>query len=232
MKKIATLLISAALLCIGIAVAQDQNEQASADIEERYNHLEKGKSGFKETWVNPNTDWTQFDKLYLWGAEFQYRDVGPARRSRLTMMNTRQREFGISDRDRQRFEKEVSEAFTKEIQKAKKFTIADEIGPNTLIMRGAALDIVSKVPPETVGRSEVYLSNVGEATLVLELIDASDGEVVAVVAERRAMQSGTGRIDEFSTPANTATVFAEVRRWATRAARKFRDELDKAIAGG
>ena len=51
MKKIATLLISAALLCIGIAVAQDQNEQASADIEERYNHLEKGKSGFKETWA-------------------------------------------------------------------------------------------------------------------------------------------------------------------------------------
>ena len=229
MKKKITLLLMTALLFVGSTTAQEADEDA---VEERYGHLEKGKSGFKELWFNPATDWTQYDKIYLWEAEFQYRDVGPARRTRSTMMNTRQREFGILDSDRQRFEEAVSESFIKELQQAKNFTIADEIGPNTLIMRGAALDVISKVPPETVGRSEVYVSNMGEATLVLELIDASNGEVVAVVAERRAIQSGMGRIDDFTMPANRTTVFAEVRRWSKRAAMKFRQELDKAIAGG
>ena len=87
------------------------------------------------------------------------------------------------------------------------------------------------MPPERVGRSEIYLASIGEATLMVELIDAANGEVVAVVAERRRFQSGAGRIDEFSMPTNNVTIIAEVRRWATRAARKLRDELDKAIAG-
>ena len=148
------------------------------------------------------------------------------------MMNTRQREFGISDKDRQKFEEVVSEAFVKEIQKAKNFKLVDEVGPNSLIMRGAVLDIVSLVPPEHIGPSEIYLANIGEATLVVELIDSSDGEIVAVVAERRQLQSGgTGRIDQFSLPTNNVTIISEVRRWAKRAASRLSKELDKAIAG-
>ena len=68
--------------------------------------------------------------------------------------------------------------------------------------------------------------------LVLELIDASNGEVAAVVAERRAFQSGTGRIDTFSMPVNNATIIAEIRRWAKRAASNLREALDKAITEG
>lgn len=218
------------LLASGPALAQ---YEAPSDevIEERYGHLEKGKSGFRETWVNPDTDWTRFDKLYLWDAEFQYRDVGPARRTRGTMLNTRQREFGISDEDRIKFEEVISEVFIAELQKAKKFTVVDELGPNTLIMRGAVLDIISKVPPESVGMVDVYLASMGEATLVLELIDASDGEVAAIVAERRAFEPAGRMIDSTTPRVSTATVLAEVRRWARRAANKLRTELDKAIAG-
>ena len=230
-KKVSFAKRVAAILCIplfGIATAQGETMQESEDS---LSHLEKGQSGFRETWINPSADWTSFDSLYLWEAEFQYRDVGPARRTRGTMMNTRQREFGISEADRQKFEEVVSAVFVGELQKAKNFKIVDEIGPNTLIMRGALLDIISRVPPETIGRGEVYLTNVGEATLVLELIDSRDGEVVAVVSERQKMQSGTGRIDEFSRPANRVTVMADVKRWARRAASKLRGELEKALAG-
>ena len=199
------------LLASGPALAQSEAPSDEV-IEERYGHLEKGKSGFRETWVNPDTDWTQFDKLYLWNAEFQYRDVGPARRTRGTMLNTRQREFGISDEDRIKFEEVVSEVFVAELQKAKKFTVVDELGPNTLIMRGAVLDIVSKVPPESVGMVDVYLASMGEATLVLELIDASDGELAAIVAERRAFEPAGRMIDSTTPRVSPATVLAEVRR--------------------
>ncbi len=228
MNNVKGLVLILGVFFLGVAAAQDEMAQ---DTGEMHSHLEKGKSGFRETWFNPTADWTRFDSLYLWEAEFQYRDVGPARRSRGTMMNTRQREFGISEADRQRFEEVVSEVFVGELQKAKNLKIVDEIGPNTLIMRGALLDIISRVPPEMIGRSEIYLASVGEATLVLELIDAHDGEVVAVVAERRAIQSGTGRIDDFSRPANRVTVMADVRRWAQRAANKLRSELEKALSG-
>ncbi len=227
--KTAYWLAALALVAVALAAAQD-NEELEQAAEERYGHLEKGKSGFRETWVNPDTNWTYFDKLYLWEAEFQYRDVGPARRFRSTMMNTRQREFGISETDRAEFEEVVREIFVEEIRKAKNFAIVDAPGPNTIILRGAVLDIVSNVPPPSVGRSDVYLASMGEATLVLELIDASTGQVAAVVAERRAF-SRSGNIDASTVPANSATVYAEVRRWARREATTLRTELEKAIAG-
>ena len=183
----------------------------------------------KETWVHPDADFTQYDKLYLWEALFEYRDVGPARRTRSSMMSTRNREFGISDADREKFEEVVAEAFVKGVQRAKKFELVNEVGPNTLILRGAALDIISKVPPQSIGRSEIYLSTIGEATLVLELLDAETGEVMAVVAERRAMGK-PGGVDMMTMPTNSVTVISDVRRWAQAAGSKLGSELDKAIA--
>ena len=215
-------------MSFAIANAQDEDPAAASDP---HSELEKAKSAFKETWVHPDADFTQYNKLYLWEAEFIYRDVGPAQRTSSTRMSTRKREFGISDADRQKFEEVVSEAFVKGVQRAKRFELVDEVGPDTIILRGAALDIISLVPPQTTGRSDVYLSNIGEATLVLELIDAETGDVLAVVAERRKIQSGTGQIDYMSMPTSSVTVIAEVRRWAQRAGSKLASELDKAIAG-
>ncbi|MFV2090823.1 MAG: hypothetical protein ACC642_09205, partial [Pseudomonadales bacterium] len=104
----------------------------------------------------------------------------------------------------------------------------DEIGPNTIILRGALLDIISRVPADTIGRSEIYLSSVGEATLVMELIDAETGYVLALVAERRGI--GTlNNIGGAMVPANSVSVIGDVRRWAGSAARKMRNELDKAL---
>ena len=211
----------------GFAYAQEDSEPAGSV---RHDELEKVKGAFKETWVHPDADFTQYDKLYLWEALFEFRDVGPARRTSMTMMSTRKREFGISDADREKFEEVVSEAFVKGVERAKKFELVNEVGPNTIIMRGGALDIISRVPPDIVGHSEIYLSNIGEATLVLELLDAETGDVLAVVAERRAMQSGSGSIDQFSIPTSSVTVIAEVKRWARRAGAKLGSELDKAIA--
>jgi hypothetical protein len=224
-----TLCLFVLLFALEPLFAQEQGD-AQQTIEERYGHLEKGKSGFRETWVNPNTDWTKFDKLYLWDAEFQFRDVGPARRTRSTMLNTRQREFGISEEDRLKFEEVVSDIFVEEIQKARNFALVEEIGPNTLILRGGVLDIISNVPPDAVGIVDVYLASVGEATLFIELIDVTDGEVAAVVAERRAFQPPGGNID-LAMRTTSVTAWAEVRRWARREAATLRRELEKAIAG-
>jgi len=216
-----------ALVGGGIAYAQEEADSAASS---RVDELEKVKSAFRETWVHPDADFTQYDKIYLWEGQFEYRDVGPAQKTRSSRMSTRNREFGISDSDREKFESVVSEAFVKEIQKGKKFTVVDTVGPDTIIMRAAALDIISLVPPETIGRSEIYLASIGEATLMIELLDAETGDVLAVVAERRKMGNPSGQIDMMTMPTNSVSVLSDVRRWARSAASKLRSELDKAIA--
>ena len=188
------------------------------------------RAKFRETYVNTGVDFSRYDKLYLGDAYFDYRDVGPAQRPRAAYGSYSSRTvFGISEIDRKEFEKIVEEAFTKEIVKGKNFTVTDTVDDKTIIMRGAVVDIISKVPPEYAGRSEIYLASVGEATLVLEFFDGKTGEVLARVAERGVI--GRGRLDEFSVPANRATVTADVRRWASSAARKLRSELDAALGG-
>jgi hypothetical protein len=81
---------------------------------------------------------------------------------------------------------------------------------------------VSQVPPESVGRSEVWLSSLGEATLVIELRDSLSNEVIYRAVERRAIERPGNQMVR----ANTATTWAEVRRWARRWAVSLREGLD------
>jgi hypothetical protein len=221
------LILLTSFLITGPAFAQDEAASSSPQPEAE---LQKEKGAFKETWVHPDADFTQYDKLYLWEGVFEFRDVGPAQRTRSSMMNTRKREFGINDADREKFEEIVGEAFVKGLQKGKRFELVSELGPRTMIMRGGVLDIISKVPPETAGRSEIYLASIGEGTLVLELLDAETGDVLALVAERRSF-SRPGGIDFMTMPTNSATIIGDIRRWATSAGKKLSKELDKAISG-
>lgn len=201
------------------------------DIEsERYGELEKGKSSFKETWVLPGADLSKYSKVYLWEALFEYRDVGDPDRYRSTLSRSSRTTFGIPEEARTEFEQVVGESFLKEMEKGKQFEIVQQIEPNTLILRGGLLDIVSYVPPETVGRTDVYLANIGEATLVIELLDGDTGTVLAMVSERRKIQPpGGGQIDRFTLPSNRVTISADVRGWAQSAASKLRRELDEGM---
>ena len=219
-KTIATAV--ALLMSIGAVYAQDEaTDDPTAG-------LVKGKSSFKETWVHPDADFSKYSKIHLWESHFEYRDVGPARRTSSSMMNTRKREFGISDEDRSTFEQVVSEVFREELEKGKNYEITSDVGEGILLLRGALLDIISSVPPDTMGRSDIYLSTIGEATLVIEAIDAVTGRTVAIVSERRAIQPpGGGQLDRFSTPANRVTIMSDIKRWARRQASKLRKELDK-----
>lgn len=218
-------LLAALLMISCTALAQEKQSSAISG----YDELEKGKSKFSETWVHPEADFSQYSKIYVWDPVFEYRDVGPAQRSRRTMVSSHRREFGISEKDREKIEQIVAEAFHKEMQKGKRFELVDTIGPDTLLLRAAILDIVSNVPPETVGRGDVYVSSVGQGTFVMELIDVETGVVQALVGERRTIG---GRGGMSSSPATSPTIIADIRRWATGAAKQLRTELDKALAGG
>lgn len=213
-NRIRILLSICALMLSGFALAQDAPETS-------YDGLVKQEKGrFKLTYVDPDIDFTGYNKYIPGNAQFQFRAV--KKTSSTTARRSNQREFWISEKDQQKLEDTVSAVFADELAKSEAFTEVDEPGPDTLIIRGALHDIVSQVPPDTIGRSEIYLSSVGEATLIIEAVDSLSGEVIYRAIERRAAQRPGGQM----MLSNTVTSWAEVRRLARRWASNLRDGMD------
>jgi len=195
--------------------------QEGPDAETTFDGLVRvSNSAFKRAWAAPDVDFTKYTKIMPGGAEFEFRAVRGS--TSTTRVSSNQREFPISEANQQKLKDVVEEVFDEELAKSTRFTMTDEPGPDVLIIRGAMLDIVSLVPPERAGRSEVYLSRVGEITLVLEAVDSMSGETLARAAERRAAE----RPGSQGVRASSVTTWQEVRRLARRWAVKLREGLD------
>ena len=106
------------------------------------------------------------------------------------------------------------------------FTLTEESGPDVLDVHIGLLDVVSRVPPESVGRTRVFIDSVGEATLVLEVRDSIGHAALARAVDRRAAESMTGF--ESTAPRNRA----EVRRLGRRWGQIIRDGLEAMINDG
>jgi hypothetical protein len=145
------------------------------------------------------------------GAGVQYRPVTSSTRGR----SSNRSEFPVSAENRAKFEATVSEIFREELSKSQRFQITTEAGPDVLLIVGTIVDVVSNAPPEPVGRGNVYLSQVGEATLVLELRDSESSAVLARLVDRRAASRAAG-MSWSNTVSNTAEVRRLVRFWASR----------------
>ena len=172
-------------------------------------------------WARDDIDLSVYTKIRLQPVGIEYRPGGESGRtwaSRSTFAH-----YEVTDEQKERFARVVMEVFTEELGESERFELTDETGPDVLLIRGALLDVVSYVPPDRAGRSEVFLSRVGEATLVLEIRD-SITEAILV----RAIDSGVaeGVADQF-TRSNRASNTAEVRRLVRSWASTLRERLDE-----
>lgn len=202
------------LACSGLALAQGAPEVSFDGL------VLVKKSEFKLAWVDPDVDFSVYNKFIPGAAQFQFRAV--KKTSNLAAQRSNHREFWISDKDKQKLEDMVSSIFADELAKSEIFTEVNAPGPDTLIIRGMLHDIVSQTPPDLMGRGEIYLSSVGEATLIIEAVDSLSGAVIYRAVERRAMQRPGG----MAMPSNTVTTWAEVRRLARRWAIHLREAMD------
>ena len=222
MKKTALMMLAAILLA-GLAYAQET--PAGGESEQV-----RIKGPFKETWVRPDTDITRYTRLYPWKSVFQFREGGETQGARTTAGKLRGHDgpYEVNEESRQKFEELVTATFVKELGRSKIFELVDEVGPDTLLVRAAVLDIVSNVPPNYSGTADIYLSAVGEASFLFELIDAETGVVQATVGERRMIQPPNRMHDINTVPANAASVWNDVEIWARSVARDLRVALEKA----
>ncbi len=218
MKKI--LLTFAAMTTAGCSSAPPTIQQGP-DAEVSFDGLHVvDNSAFRKAWADPDIDFSVYNKIMPGGAFFEYRAV--KRTSNTTRARSNTREFYIDEDARERLKEEVSAIFNEELANSTRFTVTDEPGPDVLIIRGGLHDIVSFVPPQPIGRGEIWLSAVGEITLLLEVVDSLSGEVIARAVERRAAERGGG----MAIQANRVTTWAEVRRLTRRWATTLRDGLD------
>ncbi len=222
MKRAYLVLPLLAVAGIGLAavsVGQTQQQEETAEVS--FDGLVKLQKGlFRDSWYDPDVDFKQYTKIIPIDPYFEFRAV--KRTSSTAARRSNQRKFYISDRNRERLIQTVSEVFKEELGNSKQFTIAEETGPDVAVIQIGVLDIVSRVPPEMVGRNEIYLSSVGDATLVVELRDSLSLETIYRGVERRS----TGRAGAPMTRNSPVTNWAEVRRLAKRWAVRMRDGLD------
>lgn len=167
-----------------------------------------------KAWAAPGLDLSGYTKIMLMNAGIEYRPGGNA--GRTYSARSRGGPYEITERQKERFEQLVTEEFREELARSQRFEIVEEPGPDVLLIRGGLLDVVSYVPPDDLaGRVEVYLSQVGAATLVVELRDSITGAIMARAVDGRAAEPISGGL-----PSNRVTNTAEIRRlvqyWATR----------------
>lgn len=209
MKKI---LISFAAIVIAGCSTTPPSIQQGSDAEVSYDGLHLiDNSVFRLAWADPDIDFSRYSKFMPGGASFEYRAV---RKTQSTRARSSSSEFYIDENARETLKEITSEIFAEELANSTRFTVTDVRGQDTIIIRGALHDIVSNVPPERSGRGDVFLSQVGEITLILEVVDSMSDEVIFRALERRALdRSGTAiRASSVTSRAEARRV---IRRWAT-----------------
>lgn len=171
-------------------------------------------AGLAKAWAKRDLSLVQYDAILPGPTFLEFRAMRDAeRRARGA--------FPVSEDQKARLLEVVRSAFRRELERSRYFSLTDEPGPTTLVLRSALTDIVSHVPPEPSRADRGWIASVGEATLVLELRDSQSGEILARAIDRRRIEPTTGAVG--NTPAARS---AEVRRVSAIWAGTLRRQLD------
>ena len=175
------------------------------------------KSRMDKVWVKPDIDFSQYDQLMFEGAGIQYRAVKDPGR-----LNRSAEAFPLSERQKARLEKATKEAFQSEFEKFEQFTVTTKPDTGVLKVTLALIDVVSRVPPEPMGRNSIYISDLGQAVLVVELSDSVTDEILARALDGQRVEQVVMR--ESNPVTNINEVKRSVRKWGVTL-RKGIDEL-------
>ena len=208
----AFILVVAAVGCTTTA----PTAQTGPDAEVSFDGLHRfDNTRVDAAWAVPHLNLSSYTKILPVIAGIEYKEV--KNRGSTSVARSRGGPYFIDDKSRAQFEALVDQIVMEELQKSNRFDIVDEPGPDTLIVGGRLLNVTSYVPPDSVGgRSRIYLSSVGEATLVLEVRDSETNRILARAIDRRAAETIGGTFTQSNTVTNNADLRRLIRFWASR----------------
>ena len=93
-----------------------------------------------EAWARPDTDFSVYTKVMLQGAGIEYRPGGES--GRTTISRGRGGPYEVTERQKQRLQEIVVDAFADELGRSETLEFVQEPGPDVLLVRGALLDVV------------------------------------------------------------------------------------------
>ncbi len=213
-------LILLVLLCfVAGSQAKSQADEATKTSFDGLHQVDH--SIMDEVWAKPDVDLSQYDKIMLADTTVAFKEVS-TKSNRLYRRARNVTEFAISEPNKQKIISETQTAFRKELPKVKQYQVVSEAGDGVLLVSTSVIDVVSHVPPEEFGRTDVYLRSVGEATLVLELRDSISHEILLRAVEKKAADQ-----EIFWHRSNPVTDMSELRSMIGSWSRFLRKRIDQ-----
>jgi hypothetical protein len=203
------------------SLAAHAEPEPKAQSEVSFDGLQRIESKrFALAWVRPDAHFAGYKKLLVLPAEISYKD--PDKALTRYVPGRSDDNYLLSESKMNRLRKSLREAFQKEVIDKGGWELTDQPGPDVMIARGALIDMVVRVPPQTSGRNTIYLDSFGEATLVIELFDSQSHLILARIADREAAEPPGNRMGmDLEAP-------GEVRRMFSAWAKRFREGLEEA----
>ena len=213
MPTIKTLLTAGTVLILAGCATTAPSIQTGPDAEQSFDGLNLVENSRADVaWAKADFDLSGYSKLLLQTTGFEYAQAD--NRGRTETERNRGGNFVIDENQRKRFEEEVGKVFQEAFDELENWEIVSEAGPDVMIVRGGLLEVTSFVPPDRVGRSEVFLTSVGEATLMLELRDSESNAILARSIDRRAAERMGGTLMNSNSVTNASEVRRLARFWA------------------
>jgi len=223
-----------ALFALSTGCTSTPEFQSGPDAEVTHDGLTRlDKTVLDVVWARTDIDLTGYSKVMFEGVGIEFRPVkgpysGQAGTGSASITTSSRSVFQLDDKTKTIVKEEIRGAFVDELGQSDVYEVVDAPGPDVLLLRAGLLDVISRVPPATIGRGSVYLDSVGEATLVLELRDSTSNAILARAVDRRAAGNANAATVMES---NTATNRAEVRRLGRRWASIIRSGVETLMSG-
>jgi hypothetical protein len=167
---------------------------------------------FPNAWARPGVEFSGYDEIWPQYLGIRYRQPPRADRSGMGYVGNAFPK-ALKDELTEAFE----EIFADEITADGDWRTADANGPNVLILRAALVDLVVHVPFRRLGSDDLaWVSSAADVTLVVELWDSQKQLIVARIADRRSVASGTERPIRATVGATQYEARRIFRDWARR----------------
>ncbi len=173
-----------------------------------------------EAWAKPGVDMARYSKILLGGIDVEFRPGGETRTSRIALSSGGP--FAVSEEEQAEYRSISAEEIPEELGRSGRYELADESGPDTLLVTVQLMDLVSNIPPDVSGRNDVYISELGEATVILEVRDSVTQELLARTVERHTAEGIERQVEVSVVVTNTS----EIRRLFSIFGRELRGQLD------
>jgi hypothetical protein len=218
-SRVVVCLLLASLIASGQAFAKKQpTVQLGQRAEVTFDGLHRVTgSNLDKVWMKPEIDLSRYDAVMFEDAGISYRGVKNYNRT-----DRSAHEFPLNDGQKAQLEKAVREAFESEFGKFEHFVVTDRPSRKTLKVVLTLIDVVSRVPPEPLGRSSIYIKDLGEATMVVEVFDSFTDEILARVTDKKKVEQA--RVIESNPATNLQEVRRSARRWGSTI-RRIMDDL-------